>query len=195
MRTQLRPQIAALGAIVLVLSGCAVDPMEQLSQDIEAQELVTRQRAVLELANLRDERALDALVDVLQGDEELCDAAGVALVKKGREWPVKKKPNGVVEAVGRVAKNVNLLEQVRARACWTLGEIGSREAVPILKGLQADAKQAVKDQTQAALEKLGFFTQGRAFDIGMGELVGRLDVLKEPAPVMPEPAEAAPAEG
>ncbi len=195
MRTQLRLLIAAFGAIVLVLSGCAVDPMEQLSQDIESQELVTRQRAVLELANLQDERALDAVVDVLQGDEELCDAAGVALIKKGREWPAKKKPNGVVEAVGRVAKNVNLLDKVRARACWTLGEIGNREAVPVLKALQTDLKQPVKDQTKTALEKLGFFTEGRAFDIGMGELVGRVDVLKEPAPVVPEPTEAAPAEG
>jgi HEAT repeat protein len=193
MKNAMRALSIALGVILLVLSGCAIDPMEQLSQDIEAQELMVRQQAVLQLANLKDERAIDALVDVLQGDEELCDAAGVALVKKGREWPKKKRPNGVVEAVGRVAKNVNLLEKARARACWTLGEIGDREAVPILKGLQGDAKQAVKDQAKAALEKLGFFTVGRDYDIAWGELSGQVEVLKEPPPVVPE--EAKPAEG
>ncbi|MCD6351838.1 MAG: HEAT repeat domain-containing protein, partial [Armatimonadetes bacterium] len=125
----------------------------------------------------------------LQGDEELCDQAGVALVKKGREWPEKKKPNGVVEAVGRVAKNTHLLEKVRARACWVLGEIGNREAVPILNGLQTDTKPAVAEQAKAALEKLGYFTEGRPYDIAMGELRGHLDVLKEPAPVVEETEE------
>lgn len=182
--------LAASILFLFLLSGCAVDPMEQLSQDIEAQELTVRQRAVLELANLKDDRAIDALVDVLQGDEELCDQAGVALVKKGREWPEEKKPNAVVEAVGRVAKNTHLLEKVRARACWTLGEIGNREAVPILKGLLNDAKAAVKDQARIALEKLGYYTDGRAYDIAWGELRGRLDVLKEPEPVVEEEAEA-----
>lgn len=173
----------------LVIGGCAVDPMEQLEQDIESQDVTIRKRAVRQLANLRDDRALDALVDVLQGDEEVCDLAGVALVKKGREWPKEKKPNGVVEAVGRVAKNTHLLEKVRARACWVLGEIGDREAVPILKGLLSDAKPAVAEQAKIALEKLGYYTEGRPFDIAMGELRGTLETLKEPPPVVEEKQE------
>ncbi|MBC7287127.1 MAG: hypothetical protein H5T86_03605 [Armatimonadetes bacterium] len=180
--------VSAVGAVLLAFfaAGCAIDPMEQLQQDIESQDIAVRQKAILALANLKDDRAMDALVDVLQGDEELCDLAGVALVKKGREWPKEKKPNAVVEAVGKVAANANLLEKVRARACWVLGEIGSREAVPVLKGLVGDAKQAVKDQAKYALEKLGFYTQGRAFDIAWGELQGTLETLKEPPPVVPE---------
>jgi hypothetical protein len=170
-------------AVMLVVGGCAVDPMEEIEQDVEAQELLTRQQAVLALTNLRDQRTIDTLVEVLQSDEELCDAAGVALVKKGREWPKDKKPNEVVQAVGRVAANVNLLEKARARACWVLGEIGSREAIPTLKGLLNDASQAVKDQARYALEKLGYYTVGRAFDIGWGELRGQLETLKEPPPV------------
>ncbi len=151
MRDRLRLSAGLALAVAFLLAGCAVDPMEQLEQDIESQDVTVRQRAVLALANLRDDRALDALVDVLQGDEEVCDLAGVALVKKGREWPKEKKPNAVVEAVGKVAKNTHLLEKVRARACWVLGEIGDREAVPILKGLLADTKTAVKDQAKIAL--------------------------------------------
>ncbi len=193
MRHVLAP-LAALLAAALLAAGCAVDPMEQLEQDIEAQDVTVRQRAVLQLANLRDDRALDALVDVLQGDEEVCDLAGVALVKKGREVPPKKKPNPVVEAVGRVAKNTHLLEKVRARACWVLGEIGDREAVPILKGLLSDAKPAVAEQAKIALEKLGYYSQGRPFDIAWGELAGEVEVLKEPPPVMPE-EEGSQAEG
>lgn len=182
-------------AAAFLLAGCAVDPMDQLSQDTESQELVTKQHAVLALANLRDDRAIDALVDVLQSDEDLCDAAGVALVKKGREWPEKKKPNGVVDAVGRVAANTHLLEKIRARAAWTLGEIGNRQAVPTLKGLVADPSVPIQDQAKHALDKLGFTTKGRAFDIPMGDLVGHLDILKEPAPVVPppKPAPGAPA--
>ncbi len=179
--------VAAVGLVLMW--GCAIDPMEQLSQDIESQDLVVRHRAVVALANLKDDRAMEALVDVLQGDEELCDLAGVALVKKGREWPEKKKPNAVVEAVGRVAKNTHLLEKVRARACWVLGEIGDREAVPILKGLLTDTKAAVKEQAKIALEKLGYYTDGRAYDIAWGELRGELDVLKEPPPVVEEQTE------
>ncbi len=95
--------LAAVAA--LLAAGCAVDPMEKLSRDTDAQDLMTRTRAVVALANLKDDRAVDALVDVLQGDEELCDQAGVALVKKGRLVPEKKKPNPVVEAVARVAAN------------------------------------------------------------------------------------------
>jgi len=194
MTKAIRVVLAGFLVALLLLPGCAVDPMEQLSQDIESQELSVRERAVLELANFDVERATDALLDVLQGDEELCDAAAVALVKKGREWPAKKKPNAVVEGLGRIAKNVNLLDAARARACWALGEIGSREAVPILKGLTGDAKVPVKDQAKYALEKLGFYTVGRPFDIAWGELAGKLEVIKEPPPVVPE-APAASAEG
>ncbi|MCX7600014.1 MAG: hypothetical protein N2512_14275 [Armatimonadetes bacterium] len=173
----------ALG-LCLLMAGCAVDPMDKLSHDLDSQDVTVRQQAVLALANLKDDRAVDALVDVLQGDEELCDMAGVALVKKGREVPEKKKPNPVVEAVGRVAGNTHLLEKTRARACWTLGEIGDREAVPLLKGLTSDSMAAVAEQAKIALEKLGYYTQGRGFDIAWGELARELLIIKEPEPVV-----------
>ena len=92
MRDWLRviPGLVLIAALALA-GGCAVDPMEQLQQDIEAQDVAVRQRAVLALANLRDDRAIDALVDVLQGDEELCDLAGLAPAASpstGRPGPV-----------------------------------------------------------------------------------------------------------
>jgi HEAT repeat protein len=182
--TRAKPLMLALSAVaVLALAGCAVDPMEKLAQDIDSQDLTVKQRAVVALANLKDDRAADSLVEVLQ-DEDLCDQAGVALVKKGREVPEKKKPNPVVEAVGKVCANTHLLETTRARACWVLGEIGDREAVPTLKGLVADTMVGVADQSKKALEKLGYYSASRAYDIAWGELSQDVTVIKKPPPVV-----------
>jgi HEAT repeat protein len=178
-------------AAITVIAGCAVDPMEQLSQDTDSLDKDVRSQAVLALANLKDDRATDSLVDVLQSDEEMCDYAGVALVKKGREWPAEKKPNAVVDAVARVAANTHLLDKVRARACWVLGEIGDRQAVPNLKGLLADPIVPVAEQAKKAEEKLGYFTDGRAYNIPMGDLKGKLDVIQEPKAVVPPPVPVA----
>lgn len=183
--------VLVLAAVaVIIAAGCAVDPMEQLTQNVDSQKVDVRAKAVLALANLDDDRATDLLVDVLQSDEDMCDEAGVALVKKGREWPAKKKPNAVVDAVAKVAANTHLLDKTRARACWVLGEIGDRQAVPALKGLLADAIVPVATQSKIALEKLGYYTEGRAFDIPMGQLSGHLDLLPQPKPVIPPPAPA-----
>jgi hypothetical protein len=115
--------LAAFALVLVALAGCSVDPMERLTEDIKSQDKSIRERAVLTLANLEDERAVDSLVDVLEGDDELCDMAGVALVKKGREVkePDPKKPNPVVDQVGKVLNNTHLAEPFRGRAAWVLG--------------------------------------------------------------------------
>jgi HEAT repeat protein len=186
--------ITFLWLLAPLFSGCAVDPMERLADDIKSQDRPTRERAILQLANLEDERTIPPLVDVLEGDDELCDIAGVALVKKGREVeaPDPKQPNPVIDELAKVVNSPHLAERFRCRATWALGEIGDRRAIPALQAAQAAKlgdKPAllVQDQAKQALEKLGFFSDGRPFDLGPQALVGQLSVLPQP-PALAVPA-------
>lgn len=183
--------LMALALVLVALAGCSVDPMERLTEDIKSQDQTVRERAVLTLANLDDDRAVDSLVDVLEGDDELCDMAGVALVKKGREVnePDPKKPNPVIDQVAKVLNNAHLAEPFRGRAAWVLGEIGDRRAIPPLQTAQTGAKVGeklalvVREMAKQALEKLGFFSVGRAFDIPLGALQGTRENLPDAPPL------------
>lgn len=186
--------VIALAALllpaVMAVTGCSIDPMERLTEDIKSQDKDVRQRAVVQLANLDDERSLDSLIDVLSGDDELCDLAGVALVKKGREVeePDQKKPNPVIDEVGKVLNNAHLTEQFRGRAAWVLGEIGDRRAIGALQaglGAKVGEKPAlvVREMAKQGLEKVGFFTDGRTFDLPMGALAGQVEILPAPPPL------------
>lgn len=187
------PKISAaalLIATMAVVAGCGLDPIERLSEDIKSQDEAVRQTAVLQLANIDDDRTVDLLTEVLESDDELFNMAAVALVKKGREVdePDPKKPNPVVDAVAKVLKNAHLAEPFRARAAWALGEIGDRRAIPHLQAGQAaltGAKEAVlvRNVSKQSLEKIGFFTDGRAYDLGMGTLEGELSTIPEPPPL------------
>jgi len=181
--------LIVLAAVTTMVAGCAVDPMEELSQKQDSPRLIDRQQAVLALANLKDTRALRALVDVLESDEEVCDLAGAALVKRGRESRQKKKPDPVVDAVSTVMANVHLADCFRARAAWVLGEIGKREAIPALKIASADLKEDVANAAKAALDKLGYSSEARAYEIPWGTLAGTVEVLPEPQPVVVPPDE------
>lgn len=184
--------VLAMAAVLLsILTGCSIDPMERLTEDIKSQDKDVRQKAVVQLANLDDERTLDSLIDVLSGDDELSDLAGVALVKKGREVkePDAKKPNPVVDEVGKVLNNGHLTEQFRGRAAWVLGEIGDRRAIAALQTAQ-QAKigeklaLVVREMAKQGLEKLGFFSDGRSYDLPMGALVGQVEILPQPPPLV-----------
>jgi HEAT repeat protein len=177
-------------AAVVVLAGCALDPIERLSEDIKSQDQAVRERAVLQLANIEDDRTIDLLSEVLESDDELFNMAAVAMVKKGREVdePDPKKPNPVVDATGKVLKNAHLAEPFRARAAWALGEIGDRRAIPALQAGQAaltgdKAATLVRDMSKQSLEKIGFFSDGRAYDLGMGTLEGELSTIPDPPPL------------
>lgn len=192
MRLRYAAVVIALLVTTMLLSGCAVDPMEQLSADIQSQDVTTRTRAIQEMANLNDARTIEELLGVLEKDSELADVAAVALVKKGRQMHRKhsngQQTNTVVEEVAAIMNNSHLAQEFRARAAWTLGEIGSREAVTaLLTATTATAGAApaklVRKYATEALEKLGYYSEGRAFEIAMGELEGRVDVIKEPDPL------------
>lgn len=191
--------VVALAVMMpLLLSGCALDPMEKLSEDIDSQDINVRKAAVLTLANLRDDRALEALVDVLTNDEFLFDMAGVALVKQGREVVTVRKPDVILTMVGNAMKNVHSSLPNRARAAWVLGEIGDREAIGVLRvGLTAkDAAAAdailVQDACKLALKKLGNDSDGAAFELPMGTFRGgTVSVLPEVKPLAPPETEKA----
>ena len=190
---------AGIVAILLGLcaAGCAIDPMERLVEDIESEDLQTRENAVVVLANLDDPRAIVALTEVFEDDEELMDKAAVALVKKGRELKTDEKPDPIIDGIAALANNVHLPERVRARATWMLGEIGDREAVPALK-TAAGAKLGsghpatfVRTQATEALEKLGNKTAGRAFEFPMGDLEDQeLTIVPQPKDIMTPPPPA-----
>jgi len=156
---------------LIIVAGCALDPMERLSEDVDSEDPAVRAQAVLQLANLRDDRAVEALVELLESDDVVYDKAGVALVKQGRELITDKKPDPILTQIANVMNNVHAPQGNRARAAWVLGEIGDREAIPALrtgtgaKTAGGDAATAVVDQATLALKKLGDGSEGVAFDL------------------------------
>ncbi len=180
--------ITAAGA----LTGCSIDPMVRLNEDIESEDVEVRREAVLRLANLDDPRSVVALNEVFEDDPELMDVAAVALLKKGREQVTERKPDPIIEGIAALANNAHLPELLRARAAWILGEIGDREAIPALKTAagaklsSGAAAQLVRDQATYALEKLGYKEAGRPFEIPMGTLAHQeMSTLIEPEPIVP----------
>jgi HEAT repeat protein len=175
---------------VMMIAGCAIDPMEQLTRDIESQEIVVKTQAVQTMASLEDPRVIQVLLDVFEKDDQLCDLTAVALVKKGREIEQdgRQTSSRIVDDVGKILANAHLAEPFRARAAWVLGEIGSRQAVPLLiAGTKATVGAApatlVRECSTQALEKLGYHSEGRPYEIPMGTLAGSLDILPEPEPL------------
>jgi|LSQX01.2.fsa_nt_gb HEAT repeat protein len=190
--------LAALAVLALLMSGCGLDPMERLNEDIEAEDIQIRKAAVLTLANLDHQRAVVALSEVFEDDDELRDMAAVALVKKGREQVTDEKPDPIIDGIAALANNIHLSEDVRARAAWILGEIGDREAITALKtatgaktGSGAVA-QLVRDHATQALEKLGYQEVGRELEMALGSLEDQtLTVIPLPEPLVPEAEEPA----
>ncbi len=84
------------GSIIAVAAlwmlGCAMDPMETLSQQIKSPDPAKRKEAVLQLANLKEPRALKLLADALESDQAIYDQAAIALVSTWRiVTPVAKR--------------------------------------------------------------------------------------------------------
>ncbi len=158
------------GLVTLLLAGCAEDPIEQLSKDIDAQDYNTRLQAVKTLGQMEDERSVELLIEVLEGDEELLAEAAYELVRKGRETVTPEAPDPVVDAVGRTLKDLHLEEEIRVTAAWILGEIGDREALPALGACASDKKVKVKTEVALSRQKLGFIDPAQPYDISPEEL-------------------------
>jgi len=167
-----------LSVAAAALAGCGVGPMEGLTQQIKSPDPGKRKIAVVELANVRDPRAVKLLVDALESDEAIYDQAAVVLVKKGREAASPPKENPVVKQVADVLKSDLVTPNFRARAAWVLGEINDRRAIPDLKGA-AGGVESIGPEATHALQKLGYTSEGRGLDFAMGLLAGRLDTLPQ----------------
>ena len=189
MTHRAKPGIVVAVGIIFVglMAGCAVDPIEELSRKIESPRTTTREQAIIALANLRDGRAIELLSDALANDEELHDNVAVALVKHGRRIPVARETNPVIEQVSKAVKNTHLGEQFRARAIWVLGEIGDRRSIPLLKGLADAQKPIMTQQAVEALEKLGFDSADRSYELPMGSLAEDLEVIPQISEMKPPP--------
>ena len=143
------------------------------------------EKAATDKSATETETPLAAPVSAANKDLTIGDMAGVALVKKGLERTTKQKPDPLLDAIAKVMGNLHTSEANRARAAWVLGEIGDRMAIPALKGaglaMTAAATDAllVRQAAQEALEKLGFDTAGRAYEIPKGALEN-LERLPEP---------------
>ncbi len=185
--------VVAVGIIFVgLMAGCAVNPIEELSRNIESPRTTTREQAIIALANLRGARAIELLSAALANDEELYDNVAVALVKHGRGIRVTGETNPVIEQVSKVVENTHIGEQFRARAIWVLGEIGDRRSKPLLQEVAAgslgDAKMPIMmEQAAEALEKLGFNSRGRSYELPMGSLAGDIEVIPQISEMKPPP--------
>ena len=179
-----------IGIVAGLVGGCAVPPIEELSRKVESPQVSTREQAIVGLANLLDGQAIKLLAKTLASDKELCAQAAVALVKHGRQVEITERENPVVAQVSEVLKNTHLGEQFRARAAWALGEIGDRRAIALLKevasgSLADERKPIMKQQAAEALAKLGFDSEGRAFELPMGSLASKLEIIPDISPLQP----------
>jgi len=152
-----------LTALLALLAGCALDPIEEQQDKLESMQVAERQAAVEFLKGYEDERTVELLVETLEGDPDLLEQAGNALVLKGREWEAehpnakKSEQNPVIEQLSQTVGDMHLEAAVRTKACWVLGEIGSRRAIGALNGRVGDPNSTkVRDEATKSLSKLGF---------------------------------------
>jgi HEAT repeat protein len=172
-----------LAALLVLLVGCALDPIEEQQDKLESMNLKDRSDAVDFLKKYDDDRTVELLVETLEGDPELLEEAGNALVLKGREWEAehpnakKSEQNPVIEQLSQTIGDMHLEAPVRTKACWVLGEIGSRRAIAALKGRGSDPSSTmVRAESANSLKKLGYNADAMGREmIGDGKFVESYD--------------------
>ncbi len=188
----------ALLATALLVAGCAVDPIEKLQDQLDSRQLADRKTAVKTLETMKDDRSVELLIETLESDPDLLEQAGNALVIKGRGWeqghPKAKKSeqNPVIEHLSQTVGDMHLDAAIRAKACWILGEVGSRRALPALKARVEDPNSMiVRTETGIALNKLGSSGDAAALEmLADGTLVKSYDPEKRGMVIKEEEAKA-----
>jgi len=152
-----------LAALLVLLAGCALDPIEEQQDKLDSMKVAERRAAVNFLKDYEDDRTVELLVETLEGDPDLLEEAGNALVLKGREWEAehpnakKSEQNPVIEQLSQTIGDMHLEAAVRTKACWVLGEIGSRRAIAALKPRVDDpSSMMVRAEATNSLNKLGY---------------------------------------
>jgi HEAT repeat protein len=183
MSTRWSPLCVVLILAVVLLAGCALDPIEEPEEKLESMQVSERQEAVETLKTLDDDRTIELLVETLEGDPELLEEGGNALVLKGREWEEehpnakKSEQNPVIEQLTNTIADMHLEAAVRTKACWILGEIGSRRAIAALKGRGSDpSSMKVREESKKSLQKLGYYADAAEMEmLADGEFVETYD--------------------
>jgi len=157
--------------LLLLLSGCSVDPVDTALDNLERQDLATQREALRVLGHSEDEqRALPVLLESLE-EEGLRDEAARQLVLWGRRWeahnqrPTDLKHNPVLAGVGLLAARADPEVSVRCKAVWVLGELGTRRAAKVIGAAYAGDSAKVAHEKALALRKLGFTAEAQRMDL------------------------------
>jgi HEAT repeat protein len=155
----------AVGAL-----GCSVDPTEQLSEDLNGTDMDTRTAAMIQLGRMENRSSLELLVEAFEQDPTVREAAGKALVVRGRAWRGRNpKPhgqvNGVIARVGEIAASRHAAPSLRAKAVWVLGEIGDRRAKLVIEAANGSDSMAVQHEVVTARQKLGFTSEAHEMEL------------------------------
>lgn len=170
----IRQLLLSVGFVLPIafVAGCALDPIEEQEEKLESMQETERRQAVEALKALDDDRTIELLVETLEGDPELLEDAGNALVLKGREWEAehpkakKSEQNPVSEQLSNTIGDMHLEAAVRTKACWILGEIGSRRAIGALKGRLSDpSSMDVRAESTTSLQKLGYYADAAEMEM------------------------------
>lgn len=147
--------------LALCLSGCAADQTALLLEQLSYGEPEARKQAASQLGACRGEQVVEALLQVVTSDDCAAVPAAKALVEQGR-WIAANSPNALPELLDRLGSDAAgwISDEAKDRCSWVLGEIGERSAIPVLKEIGSD-------QANRSLEKLGYCSAGRPFDIPM----------------------------
>lgn len=164
-------RFALCGLLALLLAGCAVDPVERIEDGLANRDVAAREMAAEAAGKCSDPDALALLIEAFEGDPDLLDSAAHALILRGRHWDREHpryrwdKGNPVIAVVGATAAKTHLEPEVRAKACFVLGEIGSRKAKAFLLAGCGGDSLAVQHEQARARDKLGFTNNAVAFEV------------------------------
>ena len=157
-------------AALLIASGCAVDPLDRLAADLDANP-DSRTSAARELADMTNRESLERLIESFRDYPDTRETTAAALVYRGREWKAqhpnlpKGRMNGVVTRLGEVAADRHLGASVRAKAVWCLAEIGDRRAKPCITSAYGADSMAVQAEVTVSLQKLGFTEEAHGMEL------------------------------
>jgi hypothetical protein len=154
---------------LLVVAGCAIDPLPELQDMLEDKRPEVRERAIEGLLQLSADRSFAPLLKRLEveTDPVLMNSLKVATVLAGRRCTIESlqssylMPKRLATALAcDSVQKAQLEEDTKAVLTWVLGELGDRDAIPTLRTLGTP-------EANAALLKLGDGSVGMAFEVPM----------------------------
>jgi len=166
---------------VIFLAGCVFTDTERYISDLKSENVVAQRDAIFWLGEKKKKAAVSPLMDLLaiQRPKVIRLEAIIALGKIGASDPVDRLISileetdndilvAVIEALGKIedpkaVKPIadlltnNALRNGAARitAIWALGNIGDRNAIPILTRLSGESDRFIAANASIALKQIG----------------------------------------